>query len=330
MAEREQPVQPEQPAQPVQPVQPVQQPGTMLTGVVRAWYEDRGFGFIAPDAGGEDVFLHQKQLGDGLALAQGTPVCYELGVSGASGKPTANKCTPLNGASPTLAGGPEPTGKLFVCGLPMDVTAEKVKETFSQYGTVVDLKMLPDRIGKTDRAVLVRMSSVAEAVWLVENLDGNIPTGLSDPVSVRHGTNRAQKAMEAGIPKPNPPSMYGAAPRPDLQAVPRASPYVALAPMSTYGVAPTAVTFGAPAVTLGGLPAVGSVQAGLPTISGLDIANSPTAMLLLQQNPALLQTLLQRIQQRQQLQAIQLQQQQPQPQAASADIQTLLAALGVT
>lgn len=296
-----------------------QQPGTVLTGVIRAWYEDRGFGFIAPDGGGEDVFLHSKQLGDGLALAQGTPVSYELGVSGASGKPTANKCTTLNGASPTLAGGPDPSGKLFVCGLPLDVGAEKVKETFSQYGTVVDLKMLPDRIGKTDRAVLVRMQSVAEAVWLVENLDGNIPTGLSDPVSVRHGTNRAEKAMQMGIPKPN-QSSYGAAPRQDLQAVARASPYATLAPMSTFGVAPT-VTLGAPTVTLGGAPAVG----GLPTISGLDLASSPTAMLLLQQNPALLQTLLQRIQQRQQL-AAQIQQ----PQAASSDIQALLAALGVT
>eukprot|EP00930_Biecheleria_cincta_P055483 TRINITY_DN41800_c0_g1_i1.p1 TRINITY_DN41800_c0_g1~~TRINITY_DN41800_c0_g1_i1.p1 ORF type:complete len:326 (+),score=53.20 TRINITY_DN41800_c0_g1_i1:42-980(+) len=303
-------------------------PGSTHTGVVRAWYEDRGFGFIAPDGGGEDVFIHEKQLGEGLALTPGTPVCYELGVSGASGKPTANKCTALNGASPTMASGPEATDNLFICGLPLDITPEKVKETFAQYGTVTSLKLLPDRVGKADKSVLVRMADIPEATWLVENLNGNIPTGLTNPVSVRYANNRAQKAKELGLPKLGPGS-YGAAPSFPTSAMARPSPYgtqvggaVAMAPTATgFDVAPQVLHIAPqPIQTIQiGQPMV----SGLAGISGLDIAQSPTARMLLETNPALLQTLLERIQARQQAVVYQ------QPQAISQDITNLLAILGV-
>ncbi|GAA1728894.1 cold shock domain-containing protein [Isoptericola hypogeus] len=45
-----------------------------------SWYDDvKGFGFIAPDAGGEDVFVHVKALGGGLTeLAEGARVTYDV------------------------------------------------------------------------------------------------------------------------------------------------------------------------------------------------------------------------------------------------------------
>lgn len=50
----------------------------MLTGRVVRFDEVRGFGFIAPDDGGEDVFVHANVLGnDKWALAPGVPVEYD-------------------------------------------------------------------------------------------------------------------------------------------------------------------------------------------------------------------------------------------------------------
>ena len=36
----------------------------LLTGVLKTWKEDRGFGFITPDNAGRDVFIHISSLGE--------------------------------------------------------------------------------------------------------------------------------------------------------------------------------------------------------------------------------------------------------------------------
>ncbi|MEL7976354.1 cold shock domain-containing protein [Isoptericola sp. F-RaC21] len=45
-----------------------------------SWFDDvRGFGFIAPDAGGDDVFVHVKALGGGLTtLPEGARVTFDV------------------------------------------------------------------------------------------------------------------------------------------------------------------------------------------------------------------------------------------------------------
>jgi len=72
-----------------------------------------------------------------------------------------------------------------VCGLPATCDAETVKAVFSAYGMVVSVKVLPDKGGRPDRAALVRMANMNIAQWLVENMNNNIPIGLTTPVTVR-------------------------------------------------------------------------------------------------------------------------------------------------
>jgi cold shock protein len=53
----------------------------MATGVVKWFSDEKGFGFISPDDGGADAFVHFSAIqGDGFrTLAEGTKVEYELG-----------------------------------------------------------------------------------------------------------------------------------------------------------------------------------------------------------------------------------------------------------
>jgi len=49
------------------------------SGVVKAWVEERGMGFLTPNAGGEDIFVHRSDLSDGQWLVVGAHVTWEDG-----------------------------------------------------------------------------------------------------------------------------------------------------------------------------------------------------------------------------------------------------------
>lgn len=73
---------------------------------------------------------------------------------------------------------------LFIGGLPSTCDETTFRTLFQPYGTVVGVQVLPDG-GNGDHAALVRFGLLAQAQWIVENLNGNMPVGLSSPFANR-------------------------------------------------------------------------------------------------------------------------------------------------
>ena len=63
----------------------------MATGTVKWFSDEKGFGFITPDEGGKDLFVHFSNIsGNGFrTLAEGAKVSYEAEV-GPKGPNAAN------------------------------------------------------------------------------------------------------------------------------------------------------------------------------------------------------------------------------------------------
>jgi len=63
----------------------------MPNGTVKFFNVEKGFGFIAPDDGSADVFVHQTAIDDaGMdTLVSEQRVSFELGTNSRNGKPKA-------------------------------------------------------------------------------------------------------------------------------------------------------------------------------------------------------------------------------------------------
>jgi CspA family cold shock protein len=58
-------------------------------GEIKFFNAERGFGFIKPDDGAADVFVHVTQVRSGAELVEGDRVTFEDGVSERNNKPQA-------------------------------------------------------------------------------------------------------------------------------------------------------------------------------------------------------------------------------------------------
>ncbi|CCM79594.1 putative cold shock protein y4cH (modular protein) [Rhizobium mesoamericanum STM3625] len=67
----------------------------MPTGKVKFFNADKGFGFITPESGGTDVFVHVSALQYGDVLREGQSVSYDLGQDRKTGKSKAENVRPL-------------------------------------------------------------------------------------------------------------------------------------------------------------------------------------------------------------------------------------------
>ncbi|MEV4609434.1 cold-shock protein [Neorhizobium sp. LMR1-1-1.1] len=61
----------------------------MANGTVKFFNQDKGFGFITPDDGGQDVFVHVSAVQGLTLLRDGQKVSYEVGQDRKTGKSKA-------------------------------------------------------------------------------------------------------------------------------------------------------------------------------------------------------------------------------------------------
>jgi CspA family cold shock protein len=61
----------------------------MPTGTVKFFAADKGFGFITPDSGGADLFVHITAIERGVALRDGDKVAFDVGQDRKTGKSRA-------------------------------------------------------------------------------------------------------------------------------------------------------------------------------------------------------------------------------------------------
>ena len=62
----------------------------MASGVCVGWKES-GYGFIRPDGGGSDLFVHARNIANADKLNQGQRVSFEVVTDDRRGKPRADR-----------------------------------------------------------------------------------------------------------------------------------------------------------------------------------------------------------------------------------------------
>merc|ERR1719361_847284 len=153
--------------------------GVQIRGKVKTWVEERGFGFLEPEMGGPEVFVHRTFITDALFLEVGADVYFTAELDEKTWRYRATKCSTLPGAvdgkgeqskvqdkaapakkaAPPPADSTPPSAKIVVSGLPKSLSEESVRELLSTHGQVAECAILPAGT-RPDRLALVEMEIV--------------------------------------------------------------------------------------------------------------------------------------------------------------------------
>jgi RNA recognition motif-containing protein len=83
-----------------------------------------------------------------------------------------------------------PCENLSISGLPAGTNEASVKTIFGAYGDITSVKVF-------GRSAFVKFATVDEAKWIQENLNGNMPEGLTEPIEVKFSPEKG-KGKDAG------------------------------------------------------------------------------------------------------------------------------------
>jgi len=78
---------------------------------------------------------------------------------------------------------------VWVGDLPVGTEKHDLATIFEAYGQIADCRMLPGRDPSAKPCSMIRFASVEMATWVVDNLNGNIPQGLEEPIIARYANN---------------------------------------------------------------------------------------------------------------------------------------------
>jgi len=73
---------------------------------------------------------------------------------------------------------PAPSQRVYMTGLPPGMDQARLLSIFGAYGKIEESALLQNG------AAILKFSTLDEATWFVHNLNGNMPEGLTTPVTL--------------------------------------------------------------------------------------------------------------------------------------------------
>uniref|UniRef100_A0AAY5F053 ELAV-like protein n=1 Tax=Electrophorus electricus TaxID=8005 RepID=A0AAY5F053_ELEEL len=82
---------------------------------------------------------------------------------------------------------------LYISGLPKSMTQKDVEDMFARYGRIINSRVLVDQASGLSRGVaFIRFDKRAEAEEAIKGLNGQKPTGATEPITVKFAANPNQ------------------------------------------------------------------------------------------------------------------------------------------